>query len=299
MTLVGYLPEKITIVYGMCEKRNNKKFVPAYVSDSTNKKTMDRARGTAERRRVFLTDVPMVNTIEYENMPFSNPILQEVNHYQFNKGKSWGLIIYDDFCVSMYEEELSWVIQNKGIRKGGVLNGEFVFAMINGQMRIVPVGSDNYNKLNKITQNKHMENIKQKDIILNHIYESRIRDKFLFLGWVSHYKLSGEYYSHIQKIGNIKLIKVKKSGLWYNIYKNFNRSSLLSNIGGINFIGNKSVCKDCGEFEDNVTIDDIKKEAQSRLKNFSNLVTYEKTIFFKLANMVPYGNEMDENIFYP
>lgn len=316
MARSGYIPDEITFVYSHGEKRAGDIVVPAFVVDSKNPNTMQTAEEWASRAR-FVNGNKIkaeVKKISRPNKPFVDPLINSLEH-RGQGGRAWKTIVDNDFYIDFREDELLWVIQNKGVRPGGVLNGEFVFGMAGSQMKLIPVGSPLYQELLESTKFKKKKKISNKELKAGHVYRNRDSCEYIFLGWVSHYSFEtcmqnernissvfGRGYTQKYLLDKIKKNK-SKHGLWFEIRSYKKNESPLDVLKKGKFLSSftiqktKTVYEDCGLYEKPNEVDllAIKSEAENMLnQNFSGKYHMDTTLVWELANMVPYGEELPE-----
>lgn len=313
MARSGSIPDEITFVYSHGEERAGDLVVPAFVVDSSNPNTMQTAEEWAGRAR-YVNRNKVTSEIQKRtrpNKPFTDPVINTLEH-RGQGGRAWKTIVDNDFYVDLREYELLWVILNKGVRPGGVLNGEFVFGMAGSQMKLIPVGSPIYEDLLESTKLKKKKKLSNKELKAGHVYRDRDKHEYIFLGWISHYDFQTAmqqdhntfgFRRGTQKYFLDKITKKKtKHGLWFEkrYYNNESPLEVLKQgkfITSFSFQKTKTVYDDCGEYEklNEADLLTIKTEAEKMFKNkFPTSWHMDKICIWQLAHMVPYGEDLPE-----
>lgn len=218
--MVGNIPQNITFIFSNKEKVGDIEVTPAYVSDSENEKTLQSGNDWARGR--YYQKKKEVQTFTKPNSPFIDLRILDLV-IRSEGGRAYKVVTPHGFYVDFREKELMDVIENVGIRAGGYLNGEFVFARVGSQMKPIRVGSEVYNELAKSTKLKTAPNIK--DFTVGHLYKQRNGKSKIFLGrvntvvinWVWEGQFGYSYFDNIHlgraKIQSVKLLR--NAYLWF------------------------------------------------------------------------------------
>ena len=70
-----------------------------------------------------------------------------------------------------------------GIVKG-ILQGEFVWAKVGSEMKLVRIGSVLHSSLIEATKDSKMKKIGQRDLQVGHIYSGKDGRQWIFLGYI-------------------------------------------------------------------------------------------------------------------
>jgi hypothetical protein len=120
----GSIPEKINIW---------SKDGSIFVTDSTNTTTNETAKRWSNLKNPTEASVP--------NSPLKNVVIYNLEH-RSEGGRAYKVTIDNKYQFDLREDILMDVIKNVGIQAGGKLNGEYIFATVSSQMKLIRVGSD-------------------------------------------------------------------------------------------------------------------------------------------------------------
>lgn len=158
-SIKGNIPKKITYIYSgpitvsigsigyRTELKQQKiKVIPAFVSDSSNeKKTIQTGvkwitlrNEKYQLKEVFNTPLKSIRICELE--------------FRGNGGRAYK-VIADDFYVDLREDVLMDSMLNVGIKAGGIIEGDFVWAKVGSQMKLIRKDSEVYKSLSSIEDN--------------------------------------------------------------------------------------------------------------------------------------------------
>ena len=116
---------------------------PAFVTDATNPKT----QLTAERwAKGYWRGTDKFTTEERPNTPTSNVRIIGLD-VRGNGGRAWQVLVDDTYIFDMREDVLMDSLLHIGAEVGAKLNGEFIFASVNSEMKIIRVGSLLHDKM--------------------------------------------------------------------------------------------------------------------------------------------------------
>lgn len=165
---------------------------PIYVSDATNNTTLGSGRAWASQRSRtydFLTKQykvePLPAEITRENKPFSGIRILGVEQ-RGNGGRAWKCHIEDgNYYIDLREHILLEAMANAGIRKGGYLEGEYIWGRETVEMRLIRVGSNLHKKLTNSTIRKNLPLIPKTDYVAGKLYQEKNGTVYLYLGNVN------------------------------------------------------------------------------------------------------------------
>lgn len=237
--ITGHIPEKITFIYSASkdvgvdwedgiEAGKKVTVFPAYPCDTANPKNLESGRVWAEDgcfsysweggKRIE-TEVAKIQEEVFDNK-FTN--IQVVSiEYRRQGGRAYKVIVNGKYWVDFRDDVLLDVLIEAGVKKGGVLNGEYVFARVGSQMKLVRIGSELYKKLTENTKRRKLGKISNDDLKPGRVYLTKSGDEILFLGWIStvEFKTKKEKYNQNWYNGTKevfdKAIRVKKALLMW------------------------------------------------------------------------------------
>lgn len=238
---VGSIPDKITYVFSDqrevaigCEwdiswyesddgtKTVKQKVTPSFPVDSSDTKMMDRAISWAVQGGYdYQTNKPITKphtTIEIENKPITNVKVLSLEH-RGQGGRAYKALI-DNFYVDLREDVLMDTLLQVGVKPGGVLQGEYVWAKMNSQMKLVRVGSELHRLIVEFESKKDIKPVGKKDLEIGGIYQDRKKNKVIFLGYVNTVKYEVDGNPSAVKDPNFKFHtkSIKKAMIFYSIY---------------------------------------------------------------------------------
>lgn len=204
----GYIPESIAIVssiqrpvYRQWEDAivinteinpdDEDLVTPAFVSDSTNQRTVASAISWAERARQYYDEkyrkqVVKTDPVKQEtrlNTPFENIRIVKLE-YRGSGGRAYKVVTEDNYYYDLREDVMVEAMLKQGIRPGGYVNGKFIWARVNTTMKIVRVGSELHSALVSVSEKRFLPKIDSKRLIPGGLYEGKDNDRFVFIGAV-------------------------------------------------------------------------------------------------------------------
>lgn len=233
----GSIPEKICYVfseekevpvgsfwdidwYSHDESKTIKRQVlPAFPSDNSDQGMISKAKAWAENR--YYGGTPKISHTEIkDNSPIKN--VQVLSLEQRGQGGRAYKIVADKYYVDLREDVLMDTMLKAGIKAGGILEGEFVWAKMGSQMRLVRVGSELHKLIIEFDSKKGIRPISKKELEVGKIYQDRKKNKALFCGYVNTMLLYGEKISWAFRDTNkcdfnFKKNIIKKAMLFYEI----------------------------------------------------------------------------------
>jgi len=181
---------------------------PVYISDSANAKTKETGLAWASmgygyfnyETRKWDTNKEPATIVETPNVPFSN--LQIVTLEIRDKGGRAYKCKADIGDVKgayfdMREDVLLDCMFQQGIQVGGIVEGPFIFARVNSQMKPIRIGSLLHELMIEATE--HNEKATIEDYEIGGVYTNKKGEEAVYLGigysrtcknWQSHYKNS-------------------------------------------------------------------------------------------------------------
>lgn len=308
----GSIPKKILYVFsdskninvGSCwdwmNSPNKIKVMPAMAVDANNKKTIL----TAEK---WASDNGKKNVSKTESDNIIKDIILCNIEYRGNGGRAYK-VIADGYYVDLREDVLTDIMLKSSIINGKI-NGEFIWAMVNSEMKIVRKDSELYNELIKSANLKSIKPIPIKELEVGGIYEDRNGMQSIFLGIVDTYSIINNtkidsFYKPLPEVKeNFSINRINKALLFFNIsYEKFSLEKedklIINDIYYYSYNKSHSFIKKIEQtkIEDNI-VELIRKKYK---KIFSNLYFKEKqkiqschyyiVKFSKLINIYPVGS---------
>jgi hypothetical protein len=162
--------------------------IPVFVADATNSKTQATGKTWAEQQFWdYTTQTRKVSTpcvpFEIPNTPFTS--LQIISlEYRGQGGRAYKVRADGKYYVDLREDVLLDAMLNTGIVAGGFVRGEFIFAMVNSEMKVVRVGSSLHDRLVLATAEKAKPAIGVSGMVPGKVYfrPSSHEDGELYLG---------------------------------------------------------------------------------------------------------------------
>lgn len=188
--MIGNIPKKLIYFIRNQEQRSfcfddseieiNKLTVcPTFVSDSENKKTLETgknwAAGHYSRANKYTTETR-------ENTPLKNIKIVDLE-IRSQGGRAYKVLIDDKYFVDLREDILLDLILTEGIEKGGKINGEYIWAKVKSQMKLIRVNSLLHAELLKATEFDKIDKLKG-ELEIGGIYANKKGEKFVYMGRV-------------------------------------------------------------------------------------------------------------------
>lgn len=201
---VGSIPEKITYVYSTdsevpvgCAwdiswydtdddggpKTVKQKVTPSFPVDSKDEKSMKRAKEWAEQQ-YYQQPKRTAQYTEVDNKPITNIRLLSLEE-RGNGGRAYKALIDEKYYVDLREDVMMDSILKVGVDPNGVLKGEYVWAKLGSQMKIVRVGSELHRLVVEFDSKKDIKPVGKGDLEIGGIYQDRKKNKAIFVGYVN------------------------------------------------------------------------------------------------------------------
>lgn len=189
-------PREITIEWDDVEREDGESapketVFPVFVCDATNDKTLATARNWAKNTAAVYdrkTNTQSYDTLPDEvvrkNEPFTgiHVVGLDVRH---NGGRAWKCVIDNgSYYCDLREDNLLDIMRTVGIEKGGYLNGEYMWARIGTEMKLIRVGSEIHTAVIGANDRRNMPTLAKKDIKPWHLYQMKNGDVWLHVGMV-------------------------------------------------------------------------------------------------------------------
>lgn len=159
---------------------------PVFVSDSTNEGTLKTGRAWAKNSYNYhygnsKPATPVTKEKTTKNEPFTRPRIFGLDH-RYNGGRAWKCADAEGHYFDLREDVLLDIMRTVGVSEGGYLNGEYIWAKVGAEMKIVRVDSDLHKALVQATARKEMKMISKKELQPMHVYSQKNGDAYLYLG---------------------------------------------------------------------------------------------------------------------
>lgn len=214
--MIGSIPEKVTYIFSSMRKIDGEEVCPAFISDSNNKKTLKTGFNWAEWKSYYQTEKVETSTIEVENIP-----VQSVQILSLEKrgrgGRAYKVLVEvanTKFYVDLREDILLDTLKEAGISKNGYLNGKYIWARVDSDMKLIREGSKLHEEMKESTRLNSVKISKSK-LEIGGIYENKHRT-MCYLGEYATIDCS------IQELFKEKIEKIWCSGYFGNRERYFN-----------------------------------------------------------------------------
>jgi hypothetical protein len=119
-----------------------------------------------------------------ENAPLSGLKVIGLEH-RSEGGRAYKVLTPEGFYFDLREDVLLDTILSEGIKPGGVLGGEYRWAKVSSEMKLVRVGSTLYSALLEASERSILASIPKNKFEVGKIYESKSGERSIFLGFIS------------------------------------------------------------------------------------------------------------------
>ena len=164
---------------------------PAFVSDADNQKTistgMKWASNTCSKWNPTTRQVEVTGTVQKikkENQPISGIKVIGLEH-RGEGGRAYKVVTPDGFYFDLREDVLLDTMLTRGIQPGGVLSGEYQWARVRTEMKLVRDGSQLYTALLEAGERSILVSIPKAKFEVGRIYESKQGERGVFLGYIT------------------------------------------------------------------------------------------------------------------
>jgi len=170
---------------------------------------------------------PPAEFIEIDNDPIKQ--VKILSSYSMDTYK----VLVDGYYLHLKEDVLMDTIIQAGIDPGGILKGEFIWAKIKSQMKLIRVGSELHRLILEFESKKDKKAIKKKSLEVGGIYQDKKKRRAVFLGYVNtnRYVTHGNVYAQTNLSALTYDIKTeKKSMLFYRLSSYNTREEQLKDL---------------------------------------------------------------------
>lgn len=168
-------------------KTIKKKVFPAYPVDSSDTTALTRATNWVNQRKYDYTTNTYINLPfsikEEENKPISN--IQVLSLEERAQGGRAYKILIDKYYVDLREDVMMDTLLQVGIDPGGILKGEYIWAKMGAQTKLVRIGSELYRLLVEFDSKKDFKSIGKNDLEIGGLYQDKRKNKAIFIGYIN------------------------------------------------------------------------------------------------------------------
>lgn len=146
MSKIGSIPEKLIYVYSKSTCIDGELVYPTFIADANKPKTIETGTNWAEIKEWDKNNSGIsVSKLEVNNEPVSKIRISSLEK-RGRGGRAYKVIITlpnksELFYVDLREDVLMDTILEKGIDEKGILKGEFIWARVDTDMKLIRVGS--------------------------------------------------------------------------------------------------------------------------------------------------------------
>lgn len=187
-TIVGSIPKEVTYVYqsliscriGGDDTLNKKevKLHPTFPVETGNKKSLETAVkwATSYNQNKYSTE-------NIDNSSIKNVKVISLEH-RGQGGRAYKIQI-DKFLFDLREDVLVDIMLEVGIQPGGILNGEYTWAKIGSQTKLIRIGSDLHKMILNYKDVKETKPISKNNLEIGGVYQDRQKYDYVFLGHIN------------------------------------------------------------------------------------------------------------------
>lgn len=195
---VGSIPEKICYVSSKtqetpvgCEwdidywdktKTKMETVLPAFPADNGDEKMLGTATHWAEGYGYNQPKNPVTKDIQ-DNKPIKDVRVLKLEH-RGQGGRAYK-VVANNYFVDLREDVLMDAMLVSGIAPGGILQGEFIWAKMGSQMKLVRIGSEVHRLIVEYDSKKDIKPVGKLALEVGGIYQTRKKEKAIFLGYVN------------------------------------------------------------------------------------------------------------------
>lgn len=158
---------------------------PTYPTDASDENAISKASQWADHAYENGNRITVeVKKHEVENEPVKNIRLLSLE-LRSQGGRAYKAVIDDQFYVDLKEDVLMDALLQTGVMPGGKLQGEFIWVKLRSQLKLVRVGSELHRLVLEFDSKKDTKPISKNELEVGGIYQTRKKEKALFLGYVN------------------------------------------------------------------------------------------------------------------
>ena len=227
----GTIPAKITYLFNSSYLSSEKnKDIPAFVSDANSVTCKETGKRWASHRKYnYQTqryeDSGEVIEFTLPNEPLKNVKITGIDK-RYQGPSAWKVIIPvegHNLYMDLREDSLKDAILNAGVQAGGILNGEWVWAVVGSERKLTRVGSEAWLAFAENSKRKSMKEIK-KNFEKGSVYKTITNQSWIYLGKINSYRKvikSSEYDNATRQYKKVWAFEpIKRIDLWADIRDN-------------------------------------------------------------------------------
>lgn len=196
-------PQDIRVTWDDCDADEDdevtvEKVWPTFVSDATNEGTLKTGRSWAQhnlQRQVYdpvtkqwkRITAGLPAEVTRTNDPITKLRIFGLD-IRYNGGRAWKCADAEGHYFDLREDVLLDLMRTAGVSEGGYLNGEYIWAKVGAEMKLVRVGSQLHGALTNATSRREMKLVSKKDLKPLSVYQTRTGEVFLYLGHLRYFK---------------------------------------------------------------------------------------------------------------
>jgi len=226
----GTIPEKVTYIFNSSyistssTDSEEEKCIPAFVSNAKSKTCKQTGKRWANHRKYNYQTQTYSDNGEVIEFTLPNTPLKNLKIRGYDKtyhgASAWKVIVPvegHNFYMDLREDSLKDAILNAGIQTGGVLNGEWIWAVVGSERKLTRVGSEAYENYKVNSTRKTMKEIK-KDFEKGAVYKNISNESWVYLGKVNFLRKVIDSNHYLES--NFHFEKHKDVDLWANLKNN-------------------------------------------------------------------------------
>ncbi|CAM6004250.1 unnamed protein product [Sphagnum balticum] len=198
------------------------KVFPTFPIENGDEKSLKRAKEWAEAGTYGKAKKSFSSTV-LENKPIKKVRLLSLEE-SGNGGRAYKALIDNKYYVDMREDVLMDTLLKTGVDAGGILRGEYVWAKMGSQMRLVRVDSELHKLITEFESKKDIKPVGKNDLEVGGVYQDRKKNQAIFVGYVNTCTFKPEtaepnYYDKEKKVCDFKYKKtfIKKGLLFFKV----------------------------------------------------------------------------------
>lgn len=185
--LLGHIPEKIVYIhagpqeasfYSYLEIENKiETVIPSFIGDNASASQIKTGEKWAAKLGQYVyKDIR-------ENEPFSEITIVNLE-IRNNGGRAYKAIDADGYYFDIREDVIFDAMINKGIKKGGILSGDYLWGQIGSQMKLVRNNSELHKALIRGTKRKALSYLPNKELEAGGVYQDKAGKNYVYMGEV-------------------------------------------------------------------------------------------------------------------
>lgn len=289
--IVGNIPENVTYIYSTEKVLSSyweddalragfvgQSVTPAFCSDASNPKTLETGRNWAGTEHWVGNNriKSKVNEFTRKNDPIAGIKIVSLE-IRSEGGRAYKVITPDNYYFDVREDVLMDAMIEVGVSKGGIMNGEYIWAKVGSAMKLVRIGSVLHNALVAATADRVLKKLKHGDLKVGHIYKGKGAKSYVFLGYVDTEKFTCENVVNHTYAGKFKDNKYSRKEIKNGVLLMENSKYIIEQFlkddlspYGLEINNSHSFIKDIGEVQ-------LPSNVINKI-NMMNIAHYEKSI---------------------